>query len=569
MAGQVEIKVANNILPMKRNQDDIWSRHITTDIRPVDYFFIIDGGKPLPDPRSQFQPLGVHGPSRHVDHSPFHWEDNGFTQKPLSSAVIYELHIGTFTPEGTFVGCINKLDYLKGLGITHIELMPVAEFSGERGWGYDGVDLFAPHHAYGGPNGLKRLINECHKKGIAVIIDVVYNHLGPEGNYLGQYGPYFTEKYKTPWGRAVNLDGPRSDRVRKFFIENAVMWFKHYHVDGLRLDACHSLYDMSALHFLEQLADTATRLETELDKGLVLIAETDLNDPVFVRSQDMYGYGLNAQWNDDFHHAVHSLLTGEKDGYYADFGKTSHLAGAMKDIYVYTGQYSKFRKKHHGRPLNTFDGSRFVVFSQNHDQVGNRAKGGRLCSLISIEKTKVAAALVLTSPFVPLLFQGEEWAASSPFLYFTSHRDPDLAGAVREGRKKEFTAFGWSPGDIPDPQDSESFRLSILRWDEQSTLPHAEILAWYKQLISLRNRFRSLSCGACDRITIDYSEERRWIHITRDEMNIFCNLSEAEQQLSTPKASGDLILTSTKKIRLHENELFMPGWSVVIIRYTL
>ena len=456
---------------MTARADGWWTAEAVSAAPGTDYAFRLDGGPPLPDPRSVWQPQGVHGPSRVLDHGAFPWTDGRWQQGPLPSAVLYELHVGTFTPEGTFEAAIARLDHLVDLGITHVELMPVAEFPGSRGWGYDGVDLYAPHHAYGGPEGLKRLVNACHAKGFAVLLDVVYNHLGPAGNYLERFGPYFTARHQTPWGPAVNLDGPGSDEVRRFFCDNALMWLRDYHLDGLRLDAVHALVDTSAVSFLEQLAAEVHALEAHLGRHLVLIAESDLNDPRVVRPPELGGYGLGAQWSDDFHHALHTVLTGERDGYYADFGSLADLAKALTGTFVYDGRYSHFRGRRHGRPTAGLTGDHFLGYLQNHDQIGNRAQGERSSHLPNSGRLKIAAALVLTSPFIPLLFQGEEWGASTPFQYFTDHDDPELGRAVREGRRVEFAGFGWAPEAIPDPQDPATFARSKLDWQERARSP--------------------------------------------------------------------------------------------------
>ena len=359
----------------------------------ADYAFSLDGGPPLPDPRSPYQPNGVHGLSRPVDHSAFEWRHTKWRPAPLSSAIIYECHIGTFTPSGTFDAAVERLGYLRDLGVTHIELMPVAEFSGARGWGYDGVDLFAPHHSYGGPDAMKRFVDAAHGHGLGVILDVVYNHLGPEGNYLAKFGPYFTDRYRTPWGDAVNLDDRDSDEVRRFFCDNALMWLRDYRVDGLRLDAVHAIFDASAIHFLEQLGAEVHQLEAEVGRHLVVIAESDLNQPRIVTPREAGGYGLDAQWNDDFHHALHTILTGETAGYLADFGSIAQLAKCLTRGFVYDGTYSKSRRRRHGRPVLGLSAHRFVAFMQNHDQVGNRAMGERLGHLVTIDQLKISAAI--------------------------------------------------------------------------------------------------------------------------------------------------------------------------------
>ncbi len=487
----------------------------------TDYRFGVDDGEPLPDPRSRWQPFGIHGPSRVLDPGDLDWHDAGWQPPPLDSGVIYEAHIGTFSEEGTFEAAISHLDHLVSLGVTHLELMPVAEFPGDRGWGYDGADLFAPHHAYGGPAGLARLVDACHARGLAVILDVVYNHLGPAGNYLARFGPYFTDRYATPWGDAVNLDGQGSDEVRRFFIDNAVMWLRDYHVDGLRLDAVHAIFDTSAVHFLEQIAADVHALGTQLGRDLVVIAESDLNDPRLVRPVESGGYGLDAQWSDDFHHALHSVLTGERSGYYADFGNLDDLATTLVQGYRYAGDYSRFRGRRHGRPAPELDGRRLLGYLQNHDQVGNRALGERSAALLSQGRLMIGAAVVLSAPFVPLLFQGEEWAAGTPFQYFTAHEDPELGAAVGRGRREEFAAFGWDPAAVPDPQAVETFERSKLNWSELSKRAHAEMLDWHTRLIKLRRTTPALLNGRVDEVEFD--ADAGWLAFSRGRVGVALN----------------------------------------------
>ena len=422
------------------------------------YGFSIDGGPVRPDPRSPSQPDGVDGLSAVVDHRAFAWSDATWRGVALPGSVLYELHVGTFSAEGTFDGVIAHLDHLVELGVDAIELLPVCEFSGNRGWGYDGVDLFAPHHAYGGPEGLKRLVDACHRAGLGVVLDVVYNHLGPAGNYLAEFGPYFTDRHQTGWGDAVNMDGPGSDEVRRFVVDNALMWLRDYHGDGLRLDAVHAIVDTSARHILEQLAVEVDALAAHVRKPLFLIAESDRNDPALVRARAAGGLGLAAAWADEWHHGLHTVLTGEHDGYYEDFGTGAVLAKALRQAWVHDGTYSPHRGRAHGRPVTGLTGDRFVIATQTHDQVGNRATGERLAALTTEGRVKVAAALLLTAPFVPMLFMGEEWAASTPFQYFTDHQDPALGQAVTEGRRHEFAAFGWDPDGVPDPQADRDVR---------------------------------------------------------------------------------------------------------------
>ncbi len=531
-----------------------------------DYFFLVDGQGPFPDPRSPWQPEGVDGPSRRLDHARYAWNDQNWQQPPLSSAVIYELHVGTFTQEGTYKAVAGKLDHLLDLGITHIELMPVAEFSGKRGWGYDGADLYAPHHAYGRPEELKELVDVCHSRGLGVILDVVYNHLGPAGNYLSRFGPYFTDRYQTPWGDAVNFDGPESTEVRRFFIDNALMWLRDYHFDCLRIDAVHAIFDFSAIHFLEQLASEVKCLEPELGRHLSLIAESDLNDPRVVRPVQVGGYGIDSQWNEDFHHALHALLTGEKQGYYADFGDLDQLGKVLSRNLVYDGCYSVFRRKKHGRPANDLYGHQLVGCLQNHDQVGNRARGERTSHLLSKDQLKIGAAIVLTAPFVPMLFQGEEWGAATPFLYFTAHEDPELGKAVTRGRLSEFADFGWDPEEIPDPQARKTFESSRLNWEEPKSGVHAELLAWHRELIKLRRGCPALTDGRQNPADVQINEEQKWLLMRRGPVKIACNFSGETQTVPLMKEQIEarLLLTSHAEIEFREGNLSLPGYAVVV-----
>jgi|SRR5581483_104683 len=443
------------------------------------YGFSLDGGDVRPDPRSPFQPDGVLGLSEVIDHARFTWQDGEWQGADLAGAVIYELHVGAFTPEGTFDSTIEKLPHLVDLGVTAVEILPVAEFGGDHGWGYDGASLYAPHHAYGGPDGLKRLVDACHRSGLAVILDVVYNHLGPVGNFLGEFGPYFTERYHTPWGAALNFDGRGSDEVRRFFVDNALMWLRDYHFDGLRLDAVHAILDQSPTHVLEQLACEVHDAQPQA----LLIAESDMNDPRLVWPRERGGFGLDGVWSDDWHHSLHALITGERSGYYEDFGAPEQLATALRRAWVYDGAYSRFRGHTRGRRPDGIPSHRFVIAAQNHDQVGNRAAGDRL----SLHPMAISA-LLLTTQFTPMLFQGEEWAASTPFQYFTDFSDPQLARAVRDGRRREFEDFGWRPEDVPDPNAPETFERSKLNWAELDHPKHRKVLDWYRSLLALRRR---------------------------------------------------------------------------------
>ena len=527
------------------------------DLRAGDaYAFSVDGSDPMPDPRSRSQPGGVHGPSRLVAH-PRRRAVEPWRGFPLSDAIIYELHIGTFTPQGTFEAAITRLEHLQELGVNAIEVMPVAEFPGRRGWGYDGVDLFAPHHAYGGPKGLHRPIEACHARGIAVILDVVYNHVGPEGDYLGVFGPYFTTRYETPWGSAFNYDGEHSDEVRRFVLDNVEMWLRDYSFDGRRLDAVHAIIDTSPLHILEAISIRVDELAAELGRELWVIAESDSNDPRLVRERERGGYGVRAQWNDDFHHALHSLLTGEQHGYYEDFGTPEEMRTTLLETFVYSGQYSRHRKRTVGRYAGDLPRSRFIVYSQNHDQVGNRAAGERLCHLVGDGRARMAAALTLLSPMVPMLFQGEEWAASTPFQYFTDLGDAHLRKAVTNGRRREFRAFGWPPESVPDPQAVATFQRSVLKWDEVHEGTHARMLDWYRQLIELR-RVRLLERDAeSTKSDAWYDSERTLLGYTQADLLVCCNFGNATVRV--PEAMGaTLLLASDDAVGPEETPALNP-----------
>ncbi len=463
------------------------------DVQPgTTYRYRLDAREAFADPASGHQPDGVHGSSAVMERH-FPWSDETWHGIPIETFVIYELHTGTFTPEGTFDAIVPRLDGLAGIGITAIELMPVAQFAGERNWGYDGVYPFAVQNSYGGPQKLKRLVNECHRRGLAVILDVVYNHLGPEGNDLPRFGPYFTDRYRTPWGPAINFDDEQSDEVRHYFLQNALYWVTEFHIDALRLDAVHAILDHSAETFLEELAAALHARGTLLNRRIYAIAESALNDTRLIRPPELGGYGLDAQWNDDFHHSLHTLLTKESGGYYVDFGRFQHMAQAFSEGYVYAGRFSVTRQRRHGNSSRDIPPAKFVVFAQNHDQIGNRMMGERLSRLVTLEQYKLASGAVLLSPFVPLLFMGDEYAEPAPFQYFVSHSEPDLIEAVRRGRKEEFSEFEWK-GEPPDPQDEATFLRSKLQYELRDEPPHRVMLDFHRQLIHLRRTIPSL-CG--------------------------------------------------------------------------
>ena len=566
-AKQVEIEIGTERTALRKIGGGWWEASIPQAGPGSDYAYVLDGQEPaVPDPRSQWQPHGVHGASRVVDDSAFVWSDRGWHAPAFASGIVYELHVGTFTPEGTLDAAIAHLDYLVDLGITHVELLPLAAFAGERGWGYDGVDLFAVHEPYGGPAGLKRFVDAAHGKGLAVLLDVVYNHFGPAGAYLGKFGPYLTHSHTTPWGDAVNFEDAGSHEVRRFFCDNALMWLRDYHIDGLRLDAVHAYMDRSAINFMEQLAEEVDELGGESGKKFVLIAESDLNDPRLVTPRDKGGYGLDAAWSDDFHHALVTVLTGERQGYYADFGSVEDLAKSLEHIFIYDGQYSAYRDRTHGRPAPPdISGSRFLGYSQNHDQVGNRARGERLSHLAGLDAAKIAAALVLLGPFVPMLFQGEEFASSAPFQYFTDH-DEELGRLVSEGRKKEFVAFGWDPEDVPDPQAEETFNNSKLDWSEVDSEPHKSMLEWYRALIRLRKTTPALMDGRMESVNVRFedTDASKWISVHRGTVQVVCNLGDDSFRLPLP--AGFLVcLKSVAGEVVDRDRITLPPKSVVVL----
>jgi maltooligosyltrehalose trehalohydrolase len=564
---RVDVVADGRQTPMAPSAGGWWASSVDGAGPGTDYSFRLDGGPARPDPRSPFQPEGIDGPSRVVDHAAFAWTDGGWRGLPLAGSVLYECHVGTFSAEGTFDGAIGHLDHVAGLGVDAIELLPVGEFSGPRGWGYDGVDLFAPHHAYGGPDGLKRLVDAAHSYGLGVIMDVVYNHLGPAGNYLPEFGPYFSERHQTNWGPAINFDGPGSDEVRRFVIDNALMWLRDYHCDGLRLDAVHAIADDSATHILEQLGSEVAALAANQGRPLFLVAESDLNDPRFVRGVEAGGYGLDAAWADEWHHALHAALTGDRSGYYQDFGPLSLLAKALRQAWVYDGTYSPHRQRVHGRPPAGLAGDQFVVCTQNHDQVGNRAAGERSSALMSEGRLRVAAALLLTSPFVPMLFQGEEWGASTPFQYFTGHPDQDLGQRVSEGRRHEFASFGWDPADVPDPQDPATFERSRLDWAEPAAGPHAGLLAWHRELIALRRRLAELTDPRLHSTETAYDQDAGWLIVRRGPVAVAANLGPLPWTFPASPAAA-LLAASAPQVGRSRQGVVLPPDTVAILTDT-
>lgn len=536
-ANKVAVKVGDCVHSMEGPDERGWWKVAVDDAEPgSDYGFLLDDdSKVYPDPRSLWQPHGVHGLSRVYHHAAFRWHDERWQAPPLAGSIQYEMHVGTFTPGGTLDSAIERLDYLVELGITHVELMPVAAFAGDRGWGYDGVDLYAVAEHYGGPDALKRFVDACHARGLAVLLDVVYNHFGPVGNYTGKFGPYVTHAHRTPWGEAVNLERRGSDEVRQFFCDNAKMWLRDFHIDGLRLDAVHGFVDRSAAHFLEQLAAEVEVLAATLGRRLVLIAESDLNDPRVVQPREAGGYGMDAQWSDDFHHALFTLLRGdEKQGYYADFGSMEKLVKALTQVFVYDGAYSVYRGRRHGRPVEGLSAHRFLGYIQTHDQVGNRVAGDRVEQIVGMDRAKVAAGIVLTAPFVPLIFQGEEFAASTPFLYFADHEDAEMARLVWEGRAREFAAFGFAEQEIPDPAARATFERSRLNWKEAGEGRHREMLEWYRALIRLRRESAALNDGDLRHINVQASELEHWLVMDRGGVLVLANLGRQDARFEVP-----------------------------------
>ncbi|HEY0244375.1 MAG TPA: malto-oligosyltrehalose trehalohydrolase [Mucilaginibacter sp.] len=540
LAKSIEILLIGTRAKNPLNQTGYGYWELTTNqLKPNDlYQFILDNKKPLPDVASLSQPEGVHGPSKAIDLHSFEWNDEQWENLSLEKYIIYELHTGTFTPEGTFETIASKLDYLKDLGITAIEIMPVAQFPGERNWGYDGAFPYAVQNSYGGAYGLMHLIDTCHKKGIAVILDVVYNHMGPEGNYFTEYGPYFTDKYHTPWGNAINFDDAWCDGVRNYFIENALMWFKDFHIDALRLDAVHAIKDFSPVHILRDMKQRIDHLMADTGKTYHLIVELDLNDPRFIDPLEKQGYGMDAQWIDEFHHALSVTAGGERNGYYSDFTGIGQLAKSYNDAYVYNGIYSPHRQKIFGSKATANPGDQFIVFSQNHDQVGNRMLGERSSQLFSFEMQKLMAGAVMVASYLPLLFMGEEWSAQTPFLYFTSHNDPELAKAVREGRKTEFKAFHVE-AEAPDPQADETFIRSKLQWDKLTTDNSQKMLNYYQTLIAIRKEIPALHVLDRKALKTIVDEDKQLLMLNRwyNGQQVYCimNFSKTQQIIPIPE----------------------------------
>lgn len=545
----------------------------------IDYAFVLDGGDPpLPDPRSAWQPRGVHGPSRTFDVSAHEWNDQDWrgvaSGAGVLGRVVYELHVGTFTEAGTFDAAVERLDHLVRLGVDVVEVMPVAAFPETWGWGYDGVSLYAVQQSYGGPAAFQRFVDACHQRGLGVCLDVVHNHLGPSGNYLSRFGPYFTDVHHTPWGAAVNLDQEGSPEVRRFLVDSALRWLRDYHVDALRLDAVHELIDGSGRHFLAQLSEEVAVLAAELGRPLELIAESDLNDDIMVTPTVAGGRGMTAQWDDDIHHALHVALTGETQGYYADFAGDNHvvdtgaalgvLAKALSRGFVHDGILSSFRNLVWGKPLDldTFDARRLLGYLQTHDQIGNRATGDRIGSTMPAGRQAIGAALYLLSPFTPMIFMGEEWAASTPWQFFTSFAEEHLAESVRAGRRAEFAAHGWAEEDVPDPQDTATRDRSVLQWGEVAEGEHAEMLSWYAALVALRRERLSGETRLAD-VSCEFDADTRWFTMTHRGLTVVANLSDAEQ--SVPSPEGEVALSFGDSATREEGAVRLPAHGVAVL----
>ncbi|OBF47862.1 malto-oligosyltrehalose trehalohydrolase [Mycobacterium sp. 852002-50816_SCH5313054-b] len=560
----VRLDVDGSVHPMTRSDDGWWHADVATASDARYGYLLDDDPSVLPDPRSARQPDGVHARSQLWDPAGARWTDGDWPGRSVAGgAVIYELHVGTFTPAGTFGAAAEKLDYLVDLGIDFVELMPVNTFAGTHGWGYDGVLWYSVHEPYGGPDGLVRFVDACHARGLGVLIDAVFNHLGPSGNYLPRFGPYLSSA-SNPWGEGINIADADSDEVRRYIIGCALRWMRDFHADGLRLDAVHALVDTTAIHILEELATETDWLASQLGRPLSLIAESDLNDPRLITPRERNGYGLTAQWADDIHHAIHTAVSGERQGYYADFGSLKTLAETLRHGYFHAGTHSTFRHRRHGRPLDTstIPATRLVAYTCTHDQVGNRALGDRPSQNLTGGQLAVKAALALGSPYTAMLFMGEEWAASTPFQFFSSHPEPELARATAEGRKAEFAEHGWDADQIPDPQDPQTFLRSKLNWDEVDSGEHARLLRVYRDLIALRHNDADLADPWLEHLTVDYDEEQRWISLHRGGLRIACNLGT---ESATVPVTGDVVLAWGEP-KVGTDGTVLDGHSFAILR---
>src|SRR4051812_11434238 len=564
---RVRLSVGDEVVEMTRGADDWWTPAGQVPDGEVDYGYLLDESeKVLPDPRSRRQPDGVHERSRTFDPSEFEWTDHRWTGRQLAGSVLYELHLGTFTPDGTLDAAIDKLDHLAALGVDLVELLPVNAFNGTHNWGYDGVLWSAVHEQYGGPAAYQRFVDAAHAAGLGVVQDVVYNHLGPSGNYLPLFGPYLKAEGENSWGSSVNLDGEGSAEVRRYILDSALTWLRDFHVDGLRLDAVHALEDDSDMHLLEELGIEVAALSAHLRRPLTLIAESDLNDALMVLPREVGGLGLDAQWSDDFHHALHVALTGETSGYYADFEPLSALAKVCERGFFHDGTFSSFRGRDHGAPVPTatMPTWRLVVCNQNHDQVGNRAAGDRLTDRLDEDQLLCAALLTLAGPFTPMLFQGEEWAASAPFQFFTSHPEPELGRATAEGRIREFAQMGWDPTLVPDPQDEETFRRSRLDWSELEHESHARVLAAYQRLAELRRSLPQLTDPSFASVSCTADEGRRVFTMRRGDLLVAVNFGDEAAQLLV-EGDHDLLFRTPAGPSLSDGRLDLPPHAGVLL----
>ncbi|MEP7160396.1 MAG: malto-oligosyltrehalose trehalohydrolase [Dermatophilaceae bacterium] len=570
-ASRVDLVLGEEVLPMTADHDrgEGWSSVEAAAVQGTPYGFQLDGGPVLPDPRSLRQPDGPHGRSAVFDPGAFEWTDDSWEGVPLEGAILYEMHVGTFTHEGTFDAAIGRLDHLVGLGVDVVELMPVASFPGRHGWGYDGTCLWAVHEPFGGPRGLQRFVDACHARGLGVCLDVVYNHLGPDGNFLGPFGPYFTQRHQTPWGQAVNLDGPGSDEVREFVLDNVAYWLTDFRMDGLRLDAVHELHDYRAVHILEDIAARARQVGEATGRSRWVVAESDRNDPRTVIPVDQGGLGMDGQWADDVHHGLHVALTGETQGYYADFAAEGALATLLMTPFFHADTWSSFRGRRHGRPVGKeIPGWRFVASLQTHDQVGNRRTGDRHSATLNARRLQCGAALLLTSPYTPMLFMGEEWGASTPWQFFTDHIDSALGDAVSQGRRREFASHGWSAADVPDPQDPATRDRSVLDWAEPGQAGHRELLGWYRALIALRGSRGDLRDGDLRKILVTEDEEGVVV-VRRGQHRVAVNLSarHADVDLGLRSTRGIVVLLAndpTLMLRHDGTVLLSPDGAVVV-----
>jgi maltooligosyltrehalose trehalohydrolase len=572
LPSRVRLQVDGAVHDMSRGDDGWWRGEVEAGPE-ADYGFLLDDrDPPRPDPRSRRQPEGVHGLSRRFDPGAYAWGDTSWTGRPLAGGVVYEMHVGTFTPEGTLDAAVGKLDHLVGLGVDFVELLPVNAFNGTHNWGYDGVLWYAVQETYGGPAAYQRFVDACHQHGLGVIQDVVYNHLGPSGNYLPEFFPVFAEGGANTWGSSINLSGPDSDEVRRYIIDNALMWLRDMHVDGLRLDAVHALVDERATHVLEEMAQEVDKLSVAVGRPLTLIAESDLNDPRLVTPRVAGGLGLTAQWSDDFHHALHASLTGEGQGYYADFAEAglAGLAKVLTGAFFHDGAWSSFRRRHHGRPVDTalLPGWKFLGYLQDHDQIGNRAVGDRISASLSPDLLAVAATLVLTSPFTPMLFMGEEWGASTPWQFFTSHPEPELGKATAEGRIGEFAEHGWDADVVPDPQDPETFTRSKLDWVEPSKEPHERLLEVHRTLLALRRSHPELVDPDLAAMAVGWDDDDRWISVDRGTLRVVANLSGQPREVDLDRPATGVLFSTGEQPGIDRETVTVPAETAVVLSTT-